>query len=493
MNNPDLLAALERLGHPRVLVLGDLILDRYTWGSAERVSQEAPVILLRADQRETRLGGAANVCHMLRGLEAEVTVAAAVGQDDDGCILRTLLAEAGVGDECLLADPARPTTVKERFIGRAANRHPHQILRVDSEVRDRLATELEHELARRIREQIKRFDVVLVSDYDKGVCTPWLLTQVFDAARQAGVRVLVDPVRSADYSRYRGATTMTPNRLEAGLATGIPVHSLEDAFAAGRKLCTDLRLEWAIVTLDRDGMALVRADGSAEHFPTRPREVYDITGAGDMVLATIGLCLASGLGPEEALRLANIAGGLEVEKVGVVPITREEMRIDLLHGSRHSSLKLLSPEQAARLAEVHRSRGQRIAFTDGCFDLLHMGHIAHLSEAAGQGDVLFVGLQSDALARLLKGPGRPVIRQPDRAFMLTALACVDYVTAFGAPTPIELIRRIRPDVLVKGAEYQGRLERIAGAELVRSYGGRIHLTQPIEGVSTTRLVQLLAA
>jgi D-beta-D-heptose 7-phosphate kinase/D-beta-D-heptose 1-phosphate adenosyltransferase len=493
MNGPDLISALQRLGHPRILVLGDLILDRYTWGNAERVSQEAPVILMRADQREARLGGAANVCHMLRGLEAEVTVAAAIGQDDEGRTLRTLLNEAGVCDACLLADPARPTTVKERFIGRAANRHPHQILRVDSESREPLAAPLEHELARRIRQQIDQFDVLLISDYDKGVCTPGLLADVICAAREAHLSVLVDPIRSADYSRYRGATTMTPNRLEAGLATGIAVRSIDSAFAAGRKLCDSLGLEYAIVTLDRDGMALVHRDGSTEHFPTRPREVYDITGAGDMVLATIGLCLASGLSAEEALRLANIAGGLEVEKVGVAPITREEMRIDLLHGSRHGSLKLLSLEQAARLAEVHRARGQRIAFTDGCFDLLHMGHIAHLSEAAAQGEILFVGLESDALARLLKGPGRPVIKQQDRGFMLTALACVDYVTTFGDRSPIELIRRIRPDVLVKGADCPRRLDQIAGADFVHACGGRVHFTRQVDGVSTTRLVQLLAA
>lgn len=491
MQSSELLSAFDRLGHPHGLVLGDLILDRYTWGNAERVSQEAPVILLRADQREARLGGAANVAHMLRCLEADVTVAAVVGNDADGQELRLMLAEAGVEDNLLLSDPARPTTVKERFIGRAADRHPHQILRVDSEVRDPVGSELEQQLAQRIEATIGEFDFVLISDYDKGVCTPGLLARVIAAAQATAIPVLVDPVRGADYRRYRGATTMTPNRLEAEHATDIRVDSMESAFAAGRHLCRQFDLQYAIVTLDRDGMALVRADGTCEHFATRPREVYDITGAGDMVLATIGLVLAGELPIEDALRLANIAGGLEVEKVGVVPITRDEIRLDLLGASRDSSQKIVTLEQAARLADVHRSRGERIVFTDGCFDLLHVGHVAHLTEAAAQGEIVVVGLQSDSSARLLKGPARPVIDQGNRALMLAAMGSVDYVVVFDDRTPLELIRRLRPDMLVKGAEHQGR--EIAGADFVEGRGGRLHLAAMVEGISTTRLVQRIAA
>ncbi len=493
MNNADLLAAFDRLEHPHALVLGDLILDRYTWGNADRVSQEAPVILLRADEREARLGGAANVCHMLRGLEAEVSVASVVGDDADGRVLHQLLAESGVQADCLLSDSTRPTTVKERFIGRAANRHPHQILRVDSEVRDPIDINLERQLARRITQHIEHYDVVLISDYDKGVCTPGLLQEVIAAAREAGVPVLVDPIRGADYSRYRGATTMTPNRLEAEQATGIKVTSIDSAFVAGRKLCAELGLVWAIITLDRDGMALVYPNGRGEHFPTRPREVYDITGAGDMVLATIGLALASDAGIEAALRLANIAGGLEVEQVGVASISRDEIRIDLLHGSRDSRQKVFTLDQLVRLARVHRARGQRVVLTDGCFDLLHMGHLSHLTEAAAQGDVLCVGLQTDAGVRLSKGPGRPVIKQQDRSLMLSALACVDYVTLFDERTASEIVRQLRPDVLVKGSDFQDRRHEIPGAEIVEAHGGRIHLTQVVPGVSTTRLVKQLAA
>jgi D-beta-D-heptose 7-phosphate kinase/D-beta-D-heptose 1-phosphate adenosyltransferase len=494
MSHPDLLAALDALGHPRILVLGDLILDRYTWGNAERVSQEAPVILLRADYREARLGGAANVCQMLRGLEAEVCCAGVIGADPDGATVRHLLSDAGVDHSLVLRDDKRPTTVKERFIGRAANRHPHQILRVDREVRDALPEELEAKLATQLIERLGEFGVLLVSDYGKGVCSPQLLGEVIGAARAKRIPVLVDPSRGADYSRYRGATAVTPNRFEAEQGTGVRVETPQNAFAAGQRLCEQLGLEAAIVTLDCDGMALTSADGRATHFPTRPRKVYDITGAGDMVLATIGLCMASGISLDNAVRLANVAGGLEVEQVGVVPISREEMRLDILRsGKEGSASKIVTLEDAARLAKAARAQGQKIVFTNGCFDLLHQGHVAYLEEAARQGDLLILGLNSDASVRALKGPTRPVRRQADRAAVLAALATVDHIVVFDDPTPIRLIEAVRPDVLVKGGDYQGKLHEVTGRELVESYGGRLHLALFVEGVSTTQILRSIAA
>jgi D-beta-D-heptose 7-phosphate kinase/D-beta-D-heptose 1-phosphate adenosyltransferase len=494
MHPSDLLSALDRLGHPRILVLGDLILDRYTWGNAERVSQEAPVILLRADHREARLGGAANVCHMLRGLEAEVCCAGVVGADPDGAAVRHLLTDSGIDHSLVLRDNDRPTTVKERFIGRAANRHPHQILRVDREVRDALPEDLEGKLARQLIARLGEFQVLLVSDYGKGVCSPQLLAEVIAAARAKRVPVLVDPSREADYTRYRGATAVTPNRYEAQQGTGIKVEAPQHAYAAGDRLCEIADLEAAIVTLDSGGMALARADGRHEHFPTRPRKVYDITGAGDMVLATIGLGMASGIALEDAIRLANVAGGLEVEQVGVVPISREEIRLDILvSGKEGSGAKIVSLEHAARLAQAARAQGRKTVFTNGCFDLLHQGHVAYLEEAGRQGDLLFLGLNSDASVRAIKGPTRPVRTQADRATVLAALATVDYITIFDELTPMALIEAIRPDVLVKGGDYQGRLSEIIGRDFVESYGGRLHLALFVEGVSTTQILRSSAA
>ena len=486
----DLVSLFAGLARPRVLVLGDLILDRYTWGDAERVSQEAPVILLRADKREVRLGGAANVCNMLRGLEAEVRLAGVVGDDDGGRLVRRMLRELGVDDSLVLYDAQRPTTTKERFIGRAQGRHPHQILRVDDEVRDPLRPELVHELSTRLAAALEHCDVVLISDYDKGVCTPRLLRQVIDAARELGKPVIVDPIRGGDYSRYRGATTMTPNRLEAELATGIKIETADDAIRAGWKLAREHKLDFGIVTLDRDGMALVTPDGRGEVYPTQARAVYDITGAGDMVLAMIGLCFGAAVAPADAVRLANVAGGLEVEKVGCTPIPRQEIMARLALDRVTGIGKIVSAAQIAALAEAQRAAGRRIVFTNGCFDLLHVGHVTYLQESAALGDHLIVALNSDASVRRLKGPSRPVIGEGDRAAMLAALASVDNVVVFDEETPLDLIRAIRPDVLVKGGTYKP--EEIVGYDFVTSYGGRVCVTGVVDGISTSRIVESLA-
>lgn len=490
MTSHDLLSTFERLGRPRVLVLGDLILDRYTFGNAERVSQEAPVILLRADQHEARLGGAANVCHMLRGLEARVTCAGVVGDDAEGRHVRQLLSDLEIDHLLVYDDAERPTTVKHRFIGRAQGRHPHQMLRVDHEVREPLAQRLADRLGDALVERLDEHDVLLISDYDKGVCTPRLLRTVIDAARRAGKPVLVDPIRATDYSRYRGATTMTPNRLEAGMATGIKIETPDDALRAGWKLVRELKLDLGIVTLDRDGMALVMDNGHGEVFPTKPRAVYDITGAGDMVLAMIGLCLAEKTTPAEAVQLGNVAGGLEVEKIGVAVVPRSEIRERLLADRPAGEGKLLSLGELAIATQAERAHGRRIVMTNGCFDLLHVGHVSYLEEAARLGDVLVVGVNSDQSVRRLKGPTRPVIGERDRAALLAALGCVDYVTIFDDDTPHELLRVVRPDVLVKGGTYSP--EQVVGRELVESYGGRVCVTGAVDGISTTAILASLA-
>lgn len=489
MPRPDLLSILDRLAHPRVLVLGDVMLDRYTFGNAERISQEAPIIVLSARERETRLGGAANVCHMLRGLEAEVTCAAVVGDDEAGTALRKLLEGAGIDHALLLVDPSRPTTLKERFVGRASAKHPSQILRVDTESTDPLPEPIEARLMAGLVARLAECDVLLISDYSKGVCTPRLLRAAIDAARLAGVPVLVDPLRDGSFDRYHGATVLKPNRREAEQATGAKIGSPEAAFEVGARLCQELQLEAAVITLDRDGMALVQADGQGEIYPTEAREVYDITGAGDMVLAMLGLCWGSGIAAEDAVRLGNVAGGLEVEQAGVAVIPRAEIRTHLLAAQGASPRKVVTCEEAAGLAEQLRKRGKRIVFTNGCFDLLHVGHVTYLAEAAALGDVLFVGLNSDASVSRLKGPQRPVINERDRAALLAALACVGHVVVFDEPTPHRLLRAIRPDVLVKGGTYTP--DEVVGHELVESYGGRVCVTGMVDGISTTKIVESL--
>jgi D-beta-D-heptose 7-phosphate kinase/D-beta-D-heptose 1-phosphate adenosyltransferase len=492
----DLIELVQSLGAPRVLVVGDLMLDRYIWGDAARISQEAPVILLQANHREERLGGASSVATMLRALGARTVVAGVVGADADGERVRRQLREFDIDDEAVLIDRSRPTTVKERYVGLAQQRHPQQMMRVDYEVRTPLSATVEAELVRVLERQIPHADVVLISDYDKGVCTPGLLAQVIARSKAHGRRVVADPIRGSDYRKYHGCSAITPNRLEAGLATGRVVADNALALQCAVELRERLDLEAAIITLDKEGMALAHIDGRREVFPTRPRQVYDITGAGDMVMAMLGMALAAGADYAPAIRLANIAGGLEVEKIGVATVTRDEILHDLLRAGPSAEVEKGFHKVRVRESLLHelthrRRLGQRIAFTNGCFDVLHAGHVQYLQEARAQADLLVVGLNSDAGVRALKGPTRPVNAVEARAFVLCGLEAVDYLTIFDDATPLELIQAVRPDVLVKGSDY--RLDEVVGADFVMAYGGRVHLAPLRPGYSTTQLLKRLAA
>ena len=493
----DLVELVQKLGSPRVLVVGDVMLDRYVWGNAERISQEAPVILLRADKREERLGGASSVATMLQALGAKTSLVGVVGRDSAGLQTRQTLEDLGIDAEGVIADPDRPTTVKERFIGRAQARHPQQMIRVDYESRDDVSEALERSLSQVLAEKLREVDLVLVSDYDKGVCTPRLLETTIAAAKVRGVKVVADPIRGGDYSKYRGCSAITPNRLEAGLATNRAIQSLDDALRSAAELRDRLGLEAGIVTLDKDGMALAHRDGRSAIFPTRPRQVYDITGAGDMVMAALGLALAAGADYDSAIRLANVAGGLEVEKIGVVTVTRDEILADLLHAPFRVAERIPGankiqpvPQLLADL-DARRQKGQKIAFTNGCFDVLHAGHVQYLHEARSQADCLVLGLNGDSSVRQLKGPSRPLNPVEARAMVLAGLQDVDFVTIFAEATPLSLIRAIRPDVLVKGADY--RKDDVVGAQFVESHGGRVHLAGLREGFSTTNIIERMKA
>jgi D-beta-D-heptose 7-phosphate kinase / D-beta-D-heptose 1-phosphate adenosyltransferase len=488
----DLIERVTNLGEPHVVVVGDLMLDRYVWGNAERISQEAPVILLRADRREERLGGASSVATMLQALGARVSLAGVVGDDLDGRRIREIVRSLGIDDTAVLADPNRPSTVKERYIGRAQARHPQQMIRVDYEDRSPVSAEVEARLADAIERLLETADLVLISDYDKGVCTPSILARLIGECRDWGLRVIADPIRGSDYRRYAGCSAITPNRLEAGLATKRTLDTQSEIEAAAAELQSKLDLEAAIITLDKDGMYLHHRDGRRKTFPTRQRAVYDITGAGDMVMSMLGMALAAGAEYDEAIRLANVAGGLEVEKIGVATVSREEIIRDLLHEGFTTSTPLESrkvlplPMLLDELAQ-RRRLGLKIAFTNGCFDILHAGHVQYLNEARGQADVLVVGLNSDESIRGLKGPTRPVQNLETRKLVLAAMEAVDFVAVFEEPTPIKLIEAIRPDVLVKGNDY--RKDEVVGADLVESYGGRVHLAGLREGFSTTNTIK----
>jgi D-beta-D-heptose 7-phosphate kinase/D-beta-D-heptose 1-phosphate adenosyltransferase len=404
-----------------------------------------------------------------------------------------MLTDLSIDHEAVITDLTRPSTVKERYVGRAQHRHPQQMIRVDFEDRRDISEAICRQIMLVVQSQLKKTDIVLVSDYDKGVCTPRLLNEIISAARAKGVRVVADPIRGHDYRKYHGCSAITPNRLEAGLATGRTLNAMSEVWAAATHLQEELDLEAAIITLDKDGMALQHRDGRAKHFPTRPRHVYDITGAGDMVMSVLGMALASGADYEQAIQLANIAGGLEVEKIGVATVTRDEILRDLLTPGHavSSSNKVLPLESTAQELDYRRRLGHRVVFTNGCFDVLHAGHVQYLQEARAQGDVLVVGLNSDASVRALKGKTRPVQPLAARSLVLAALQAVDYVTVFEETTPMHLIETIRPDVLVKGADYSK--DEVVGAQFVESYGGRVHLAVLHHGHSTTNLIDRMRA
>jgi len=476
---------LERDLRPRVLLVGDVMLDRYVWGDVERISPEAPIPILRVERAEHRLGGSGSVASMLAALGAETILAAVVGDDEEGRTVGELLDNLEINHRLVLTVDDRATTVKQRLLGRAQHRYPHQMMRIDRESAAPIADETVDLLLAGVARCMDEVDLVLVSDYNKGVCKGDMFPRLIELARAAGVPVVADPVKDADYRRYAGCTCITPNRAEAGRALGIRITTPQEGLEAARKLL-DFGLQSVIVTLDRDGMAWVDRNGQAMLFPARPRQVCDITGAGDMVLSVLGYMLAAGADAASAIEVANLAGGLEVERLGVVPLTRRDILNELAHSSP-AAQKILSMDQLSPTLQRLRLAGQRIVMTNGCYDLLHPGHVASLEEARKQGDCLLVAVNSDRSVREIKGPGRPVIDEQGRTEMLAALTCVDYVVVFDEASVAGLVDRVQPDVLVKADQYT--TEQVVGHESVIRRGGHVVSVPTKPRYSTSDLIE----
>lgn len=474
----------------RILVAGDFMLDRYTYGNAERLSPDAPVPVLAEERQESRPGGAANVCLDLRALHCEVACVGVVGDDADGASVCASLEAAGCTARGIIVCPGRPTTVKHSFIGLAQHRHPQKMFRVDREERGCVPPETEERLLAEVMAELPAADAVCVEDYGKGVVTESLCRKLIAAARKLGKPVLVDPAPTRDYSKYHGATAITPNRTEAAQATGIEAGAdwlrLNDMAS---RLVTELELDAAVLTLDKQGALLLERGGQPKHLPARARAVYDVTGAGDMVLAMLAAALSNGADWTTAVALTNVAAGLEVERFGVVPIELGEVLLALLRQNHEQLGKLRTLEQLIVEVQAHRSQGKKIVFTNGCFDLLHAGHVELLRKARQAGDLLIVAINSDASIRRLK-PGRPINRQCDRIAVLGELQSVDYITVFEEDRPDALISALKPEVLVKGGDYTR--EQVVGHEIVDAYGGKVLLVPPVVGLSTTNLIARIA-
>jgi D-beta-D-heptose 7-phosphate kinase/D-beta-D-heptose 1-phosphate adenosyltransferase len=470
-----------RTGGVRALVIGDLMLDEYLWGRTERISPEAPVQVVDVMREDVRLGGAGNVVNNLVALGCQVAVASVIGGDDNGTQLLHAFTGLGVDTTGIIEDPLRRTSKKTRVLA-----SHQQIVRIDRETREALRPACEERLCAAVSSLAKTCQVILVSDYLKGVLTPAVLQAIMAAGRSCGIPVVVDP-KGNDYRKYAGATLLTPNRKEAEAASGVTISDTESLAAAAERIIDQADLQALLITRSEEGMSLFDPHGHADHIPTVAREVFDVTGAGDTVLATLGLALACGMPMVEAARVANVAAGIAVGKLGTSTVAPVEIIAEVGRGHNDSEAKIKTLDVLAHLIAEEKRRGKTVVFTNGCFDLLHVGHVKYLQKARSFGDLLVLGLNSDASIRRLKGESRPLIGQEERAHILAALDCIDYVVLFDDDTPQRLIETLLPQVLVKGGDYTR--EGVVGHEAVEAAGGRVELVEFVDGKSTTNIIE----
>lgn len=477
-----LVERVEKLRGTMVLCVGDAMLDRFVYGAVDRISPEAPIPVLCVEREMSMLGGAGNVVRNLVALGAAPAFVSVIGDDNAGREITRLVGEHGEIDPCIVVEPGRQTTIKTRFF--AAHQ---QLLRADRESRLPVQGAIRDELLTRVERLLSRAGVLVLSDYGKGVLAPPVAAELIRRAKAAGKPVIVDP-KGTDYTIYAGASLVTPNRKELHEATGMPADSDEQVVAAAGKLIETCGFEAVLVTRSQDGMTLVKADGAVTHLPAEAREVFDVSGAGDTVVATLAAALASGAPLPEAAHLANVAAGIVVGKVGTAVAYGDEVVAALHHEDLMlGDAKIMGAAAAAEQVDRWRRKGHKVGFTNGCFDLLHPGHVSILAQARGACDKLVVGLNSDASVQRLKGPTRPVQSEASRATVLSSLSTVDMVVIFGEDTPLEMIKTLKPDVLVKGADYT--IDKVVGADEVQSWGGKVVLAELVDGQSTTNTIK----
>jgi len=461
---------------PNILVIGDLIIDYYLWGSCDRISPEAPVQIIDIANETTVLGGAGNVVNNLKALGANVSVASVIGNDSNGLELIELLNDIEISTQNIVFEDDRKTSKKSRVIAVS-----QQVLRYDKESKNDIQESSQINLLESVKNEIQKYDTVILSDYGKGVLTERVCQDIIQIAKRHNVKVLVDP-KGSDFSKYKGAYLLTPNKKEAILASGIEINddkSINDALV---KLKSQCDLEISLITLSEDGIAVF--DDKMKKFPTVAKEIFDVTGAGDTVIASIAYAISIGKDIDETAKFSNLAAGVVVGKIGSATVTLDE--IEEYEASLHKSTSdahIKSFEEIDKIVQRYKNTNKRVVFTNGCFDILHVGHVKYLQIAKSFGDVLIVGLNSDASVSRLKGPERPVNIAEDRAYLLAALEAVDYVVPFTKDTPYDLIKMIAPDVLVKGGDYEGK--SVVGTE----FASELKLVDFVDGKSTTKTIQ----
>ncbi len=482
----ELAEIVRRFHTANVLVIGDIILDRYVIGGVQRLSPEAPIPVLRPSTHRSTLGGAANVAMNIATLGGHAILIGVIGDDEAGGIVRAMVEAAPNLRTGLVAVPGRPTTSKTRFMTGS-----HQLLRLDEETTAPLTGDAATAVLEQVRQGLEQAQVVVLSDYAKGVLCDAVLAEVIAMACAAGRTVIADPKR-ADFAAYRGATILTPNEHEVRLATRIEADHDTEADRAGRSALDATEGEAVLVTRSAKGLTLVRRDSPAMHLATRAREVADVSSAGDALVAALAVGLAAGASLPAASMLANANAGISVGKQGTATVSQQEL-LDSLHLEDlvANDRKVATRDEAAAIAAAWHARGYKVGFANGCFDLIHPGHVRLLSQARAACDRLIVALNTDASVKRLKGPTRPVQSETARATVMASLSPVDLVILFDEDTPLEAISALRPDVLIKGSDYT--VDQVVGGDLVQGWGGKVVLAQLEEGHSTTGTIRRMTA
>ena len=461
---------------PKLLVIGDLMIDQYLWGSCERISPEAPVQILNVTKESEVLGGAGNVVNNLKKLGAQVDVLGVIGDCKVSTELKHLLSEIGVDTQYLIKQKNRIVSKKSRIIA-----SQQQVVRYDRESNDDIDIQSQKTLISVFKKIIKNYEVILLSDYGKGVLTDKVTSTLIELANLNGIKVLVDP-KGSDYSKYRGAFLLTPNKKEASEATNTNIKDNESLLKAITKLKLDFKLNISLITMSEQGIAIY--DNKLRINPTITKEVFDVTGAGDTVLSSLGFALACNANIDEAVEFSNLAAGVVVSKIGSATATFNEIiehESSLNKSTSDKHIKNFS--EIEQLSDELKAKNRKIVFTNGCFDILHLGHIKYLETAKSLGDILILGLNSDRSVCALKGEGRPINSQIDRAYILAALEAVDYVVIFDEDTPYNLIKLIKPNILVKGSDYKGK--KVVGEDIAEE----LILVEFIEGKSSSKTIE----
>ncbi len=469
-----------------ILVIGDVMLDRYLMGNVNRISPEAPVPVVLLKQAEDRAGGAANVAANLSGLGLPTQIIGCFGEDITGEILKRIISESGIGIDHSMTSTSRPTVSKTRVM--SGNQ---QIVRIDDESATAFSKDENTQLLANIAKALDaKPAMVILSDYAKGVLSDSTCKTIIENCKKLNIPVIADP-KGRDYSKYKGAYTLTPNKKETAEACGVDINQTEVLLKAAEQLKKILDLDFLAVTRGEEGISLID-DKQIQHIPATAKKVFDVSGAGDTVIATLAAGLVHGLNPHDALQLANIAAGIVVGKVGTVPVSQTELLKTLVSEDGQSQIdKICDLAQLTELVHHWKSSHQKVVFTNGCFDLLHAGHVTYLEAAKKTGDKLILGLNTDRSVSALKGPTRPVVHEGDRARVLAALASVDAVVLFDDDTPLQLIDAIRPDIIVKGDDYTE--DQVVGGTEVKSWGGSVKLIPLVQGRSTSNIIKKLGS